>query len=61
LGPEDRLLSQEIDTTTPGGRLLFHMLAAIAAFEQDLIVERTVDGLAAARAARGRMGGPRFK
>jgi len=55
-----RALSQGIDTTTPGGRLFFHMLAAIAEFEHDLIVERTVDGLAAAR-ARGRGGGPKFK
>jgi DNA invertase Pin-like site-specific DNA recombinase len=55
-----RALSQGIDTATPGGRLFFHMLAAIAEFEHDLIVERTVDGLAAAR-ARGRKGGPKFK
>lgn len=55
-----RALSQGIDTTTPGGRLFFHMLAAIAEFEHDLIVERTQDGLAAAR-ARGRKGGPKFK
>jgi len=55
-----RAVSQGIDTTTPGGRLFFHMLAAIAEFEHDLIVERTHDGLAAAR-ARGRNGGPRFK
>jgi len=55
-----RALSQGIDTTTPGGRLFFHMLAAIAEFEHDLIVERTHDGLAAAR-ARGRNGGPKFK
>ncbi len=55
-----RALSQGIDTTTPSGRLFFHMLAAIAEFEHDLIVERTVDGLAAAR-ARGRNGGPKFK
>ncbi len=55
-----RALSQGIDTTTPGGRLFFHMLAAIAEFEHDLIVERTLDGLAAAR-ARGRNGGPKFK
>ncbi|MDU5232366.1 recombinase family protein, partial [Actinomyces sp.] len=41
-------------------RLFFHMLAAIAEFEHDLIVERTHDGLAAAR-ARGRKGGPKFK
>jgi len=50
--------SQGIDAATPGGRLFFHMLAAIA--EHDLIVERTIDGLAAAR-ARGRKGGPKFK
>lgn len=55
-----RALSQGIDTTTPGGRLFFHMLAAISEFEHDLIVERTKDGLAAAR-ARGRKGGPKFK
>jgi len=55
-----RALSQGIDTTTPGGRLFFHMLAAIAEFEHELIVERTHDGLAAAR-ARGRQGGPKFK
>ena len=55
-----KALSQGIDTTTPGGRLFFHMLAAIAEFEHDLIVERTHDGLAAAR-ARGRKGGPKFK
>lgn len=53
-------VTQGIDTTTAGGRLFFHVLAAIAEFEHDLIVERTVDGLAAAR-ARGRKGGPKFK
>ncbi|PPF54450.1 DNA invertase [Clavibacter michiganensis] len=60
LGVGLKALSQGIDTTTPGGRLFFHMLAAIAEFEHDLIVERTHDGLAAAR-ARGRKGGGRFK
>ena len=51
-----RVLSQGIDTTTPGGRLFFHMLAAVAEFEHDLIVERTKEGLEAAR-NRGRTGG----
>lgn len=55
-----KALSQGIDTTTPGGRLFFHLLAAIAEFEHDLIVERTQEGLAAAR-ARGRNGGRRPK
>ena len=49
-------LTEAIDTTTPGGRLLFGVLASLAAFERDLIRERTMAGLAAAR-ARGRVGG----
>ncbi len=51
-----RSLSESIDTTTPAGRLIFHVFAALAEFERDLIKERTSAGLAAAR-ARGRMGG----
>ena len=43
-------------TTTPGGKLVFHVFAALAEFERDLIRERTTAGLAAAR-ARGRQGG----
>ena len=54
------VLDQAIDTTTPAGKLIFHVLAAIAEFERDLIVERTNDGLAAAR-ARGRIGGRKPK
>lgn len=50
------ILDQGIDTTTPSGRLMFHMLGAIAEFERDLIRDRTRAGLAAA-AARGRKGG----
>jgi DNA invertase Pin-like site-specific DNA recombinase len=50
------VLKQQIDTTTPAGRLLFHILAAIDEFQRELIVEGTLEGLAAAR-ARGRNGG----
>lgn len=49
-------LQETIDTTSPGGRLVFHVFAALAEFERDLIKERTNAGLAAAR-ARGRTGG----
>ncbi len=48
-----------IDTTTPAGRLLFHVLAAIAEFERDLIRERVVAGIRRARAQRRRLGRPR--
>src|ERR1700736_1552969 len=51
-----RSLQESIDTTTPGGKLIFHIFGALAEFERDLIRERTVAGLAAAR-ARGRTGG----
>ena len=46
----------QIDTTTPQGKLVFGMFAALAEFERELIIERTKAGLAAAR-ARGRLGG----
>jgi DNA invertase Pin-like site-specific DNA recombinase len=51
-----RSLQEAIDTTTPGGKLVFHVFAALAEFERNLIRERTSAGLAAAR-ARGRRGG----
>jgi len=51
-----RSLPESIDTTTPGGTLVFHLFAALAEFERDIIRERTTAGLAAAR-ARGRAGG----
>src|SRR5512142_1414601 len=49
-------LQEHIDTTTSGGKLVFHVFGALAEFERDLIRERTRAGLAAAR-ARGRKGG----
>lgn len=51
-----RSLTEAIDTTTPGGRLVFHIFGALAEFERSLVRERTRAGLAAAR-ARGRIGG----
>lgn len=49
-------LQETIDTTTSGGKLIFHMFGALAEFERNLIRERTQAGLKAAR-ARGRVGG----
>ena len=51
-----RSVTEAIDTTTPGGRLVFHLFGALGQFERDLIRERTRAGLNAA-AARGRRGG----
>jgi DNA invertase Pin-like site-specific DNA recombinase len=45
-----------IDTTTPGGRLVFHLFGALAEFEQALISERTQKGLVAARARGATVG-----
>jgi DNA invertase Pin-like site-specific DNA recombinase len=49
-------LTENIDTTTSGGKLIFHIFGALAEFERDIIRERTQAGLHAAR-ARGRTGG----
>lgn len=49
-------LQEAIDTTSPGGKLVFHIFGALAEFERNLIRERTMAGLTAAR-ARGRKGG----
>ena len=53
-------LTESLDTTNAGGRLVFHIFGALAEFERNLIRERTIAGLAAAR-ARGRRGGRREK
>ena len=59
-GVSFRSLTENIDTSTASGKLMFHMLASIAEFERNLIQERTQAGLAAAR-ARGRVGGRKPK
>lgn len=51
-----RSLTENVDTTTPGGKLIFHIFAALAEFERGLIRERTVAGLVSARES-GRVGG----
>ena len=51
-----KVLTQNLDTTTPSGMLIFHVFGAIAEFEKSLIQERTAAGLKMAR-ARGRLGG----
>lgn len=53
-----RSLHESIDTTTPGGRLVFHVVGALAEFVRELIVEGTREGLAAARARGQRLGRP---
>src|SRR5437660_2074270 len=58
LGVDLVVLDQQIDTTTPSGRLLFHVLAAIAEFERDLIRERVKAGLERAKAMGIRLGRP---
>ena len=54
-----RSLTEEIDTTTPGGKLILHVMGALAQFERDLIVERTKAGVRAHIARGGRIGAPR--
>ena len=54
-----RSLQEAIDTTTPAGKLTFHIFAALAEFERDMIRERTSAGLAAARKRGVAIGRPR--
>jgi DNA invertase Pin-like site-specific DNA recombinase len=55
-GIEFRSLTEEINTTTPGGKLVFHIFAALAEFERGLIIERTREGMKAAKARGIRAG-----
>jgi len=59
LGIDLVVLDQAIDTSTPAGRLLFHVLGSIAEFERDLIRERTVAGMTSAKRRGARIGRPR--
>lgn len=51
-------ITENIDTTTAGGRLLFHMMAALSEFERSIIVERTRAGMSAAKRRGKRLGRP---
>jgi len=59
-GIQFRSLTEEINTTTPGGKLIFHIFAALAEFERGLIIERTREGMKAAR-SRGIRAGRKLK
>lgn len=59
-GVQLKVLTEAIDTTTPTGVLMFHIIGAFAEFERNMGIERTKAGLAAAK-ARGRIGGRRPK
>lgn len=58
-GIEFRSLTESIDTSSSGGKLLFHMIAALAEFERSLISERTKAGMAAAKLRGKHVGRPR--
>jgi DNA invertase Pin-like site-specific DNA recombinase len=59
LGIDFISLTEGVDTTTPAGQLLFHIVGAVAQFERDLIAERVRAGMAHARAMGKRIGRPR--
>lgn len=54
-----RSIMENIDTQSPGGRLMFHLMASLAEFERAIISERTTAGLSAARSRGARLGRPR--
>ena len=59
LGVDLVVLDQQLDTSTPSGRLMFHVLGAIAEFERDLIRDRVIAGMARARSQGVKFGRPR--
>ena len=59
MGAQFQSLDESIDTSSPNGKLIFHVFGVVAEFERDRIRQRTMEGLAAAR-ARGRSGGRPF-
>jgi len=59
-GIDFRSLTEDINTTTPAGKLVFHIFATLAEFERRLIIERTREGMEAAR-GRGARPGPKPK
>jgi DNA invertase Pin-like site-specific DNA recombinase len=61
LGIDFISFTEGVDTTTPSGELLFHIMGAVAQFERDLIAERVRAGIAHARAMGKRIGRPRAK
>jgi len=61
LGIDFISLTEGVDTTTPAGQLLFHIVGAVAQFERDLIAERVRAGMAHARAMGKRIGRPRAR
>jgi DNA invertase Pin-like site-specific DNA recombinase len=61
LGVDFLCLKQDLDTTTSGGRLLFHVIASVCEFERDLIRERTMAGMAEARRKGKHIGRPPLK
>lgn len=58
-GIQFRSITENIDTATSGGKLMFHMMAALAEFERSIISERTKAGMAAAKSRGKRLGRPR--
>lgn len=58
-GIQFRSITENIDTATSGGKLMFHMMAALAEFERSIISERTKAGMAAAKSRGKRLGRPK--